>query len=487
MTRVATGVGPAAGNGLPPDALSFVYLVSGVLFVIGLRRLTHPRTAERGNLVSAVGMALAVGATVLWFEILSPLVLAAALLLGAGVGTWLALSVQTTDLPQLVGLFNGFGGGASALVAGAELIDGVSVGELSGLSPVVTGAAAVTGLIGAVTFSGSLVAAAKLHGISEDPARYPAENGVKVVLAALAVALGLSLLTRTTLGLFPIGEFVSPYWLLLAVASVLGVSVVAPIGGADMPVVIALLNAFSGLAAASTGFVLDNDVLIIAGTLVGASGLILTTIMCRSMNRSLGDVLFGAYGTSGSGGDVADVYEGTVVSTSPEEVAMLLEVARRVVIVPGYGMAVGQAQHAVAELAQLLADDGVDVAFGIHPVAGRMPGHINVLLAEADVPYEQMRELSEINPTFTQTDLVLVIGANDVVNPTAYSADPSPIAGMPVLDVWEAETVVVNKRSLSPGYAGIPNPLFEMDNALMLFGDAREAMQAVVNEYQRNR
>jgi NAD(P) transhydrogenase subunit beta len=235
------------------------------------------------------------------------------------------------------------------------------------------------------------------------------------------------------------------------------------------------------------GFVLNNSVLIVAGTLVGASGLILTRIMCRSMNRSLADVLFGGYGQSETAAGAADIYEGNVVSTSPEEVAMLLETARRVVIVPGYGMAVGQAQHAVAELAQLLTADGVEVVFGIHPVAGRMPGHMNVLLAEANVPYEQMRELAEINPTFSQTDLVLVTGANDVVNPTAYSDEESPIAGMPVLNVWEAETVVVNKRSLSPGYAGIPNPLFTMDNALMLYGDARESMQAVVNEYNSGR
>jgi len=274
---------------------------------------------------------------------------------------------------------------------------------------------------------------------------------------------------------------------LLAVASLLGVLLVIPIGGADMPVVIALLNACSGLAAASTGFVLNNSVLIIAGTLVGASGIILTVIMCRSMNRSLRNVLFSKYGgpRGTTGEDGADIYEGNVMTTSPEEVVMLLETARRVVIVPGYGMAVGQAQHAVAELARLLEGDGIEVAFGIHPVAGRMPGHMNVLLAEANVPYEQLEALSDINPAFSQTDLVLVTGANDVVNPTAYSGEDSPIAGMPVLNVWEAETVVVNKRSLSPGYAGISNPLFTKDNTLMLFGDARESMQALVNEYKQ--
>jgi len=478
-------------SGLPPDTLSFVYLVSGILFILGLRKLTHPRTAKQGNLISAAGMALAVGVTVLWFEILSPLILVTALLVGTGIGTWLALSIETTDMPQLVGLFNGFGGGASALVAGAELVDRVgAAGPTSGLTGTVTGAAAVTGLVGAVTFCGSLVAAGKLHGVFEDPIRYPGENGAKVGTLLIAVVVGLALITRSTLfGLLHVGTWVTPYWVLLAAASLLGVLLVVPIGGADMPVVIALLNACSGLAAASTGFVLNNSVLIIAGTLVGASGIILTVIMCRSMNRSLRNVLFGKYGGAGggTGEDGADIYEGNIMTTSPEEVVMLLETARRVVIVPGYGMAVGQAQHAVAELAMLLEGDGIEVAFGIHPVAGRMPGHMNVLLAEANIPYEQLEELSDINPAFSQTDLVLVTGANDVVNPTAYSGEDSPIAGMPVLNVWEAGTVVVNKRSLSPGYAGISNPLFTKDNTLMLFGDARESMQALVNEYKQTR
>nr|WP_264475130.1 NAD(P)(+) transhydrogenase (Re/Si-specific) subunit beta [Salinirubrum litoreum] len=478
-------------DGLPPETLQIAYLLAGVLFILGLQRLTHPRTAARGNLISASGMVLAVGATVLWFEILSPLVLAAALLVGAAIGTWLATTVETTDMPQLVGLFNGFGGGASALVAGAELVDQVgTAGTASDLSVTVTAAAGVTGLVGAVTFCGSLVAAGKLHGVLEDPIRYSGENVVKAVTLLAAVVVGVALVTQSPrFGPLQLGAFATPYWVLLALASILGVLLVVPIGGADMPVVIALLNACSGLAAASTGFVLDNSVLIIAGTLVGASGIILTVIMCRSMNRSLRNVLFSEYGgaSAAAGRDGTDVYEGRVKSTSPEEVVLLLETARRVVIVPGYGMAVGQAQHAVAELANLLEADGIEVVFAIHPVAGRMPGHMNVLLAEANIPYEQMQELSAVNPTFSQTDLVLVTGANDVVNPTAYSGEESPIAGMPVLNVWEAETVVVNKRSLSPGYAGIPNPLFAGDNTLMLFGDARECMQALVNEYKQTR
>jgi len=475
-------------GGLPDSVLSFAYLVAATLFVLGLRGMTHPRTAARGNLVSAAGMVLAVGITVLWFDILSPLVLLAALLVGAAIGTWLAVRVETTEMPQLVGLFNGFGGGASALVAGAELVDRFgSVGSTAIVPYDVTAAAALAGIIGAVTFWGSLVAAGKLHGLLEGSIRYSGEQGVKLVVLLVAVLAGGYLVVQPgSFGAVPTADWVPVYWLLVFAASVLGVLLVVPIGGADMPVVIALLNSLSGLAAATTGFVLDNSALIIAGTLVGASGFILTTIMCRSMNRSLADVLFGGFEESAPGGEEVDIYEGHVMSTSPEEVEMLLDTARRVVIVPGYGMAVGQAQHAVAELAELLVADGVEVVFGIHPVAGRMPGHMNVLLAEANVPYEQMKELEEVNPTFPGTDVVIVTGANDVVNPSALTDESSPIAGMPVLHVWEAETVVVNKRSLSPGYAGIPNPLFANDNTYMLFGDARESMQALVSEYKRN-
>ncbi|MEF8855690.1 MAG: NAD(P)(+) transhydrogenase (Re/Si-specific) subunit beta, partial [Haloarculaceae archaeon] len=286
-------------------------------------------------------------------------------------------------------------------------------------------------------------------------------------------------------GQVPLTEWIPSYWALVSDASLLGIFLVVPIGGADMPVVIALLNSYSGLAAATTGFVLDNSVLIIAGTLVGASGIILTIIMCDSMNRSLRNVLFGGLGGGAAGGgEMEEIYEGNITETSPEEVVMSLETARRVVIVPGYGMAVAQAQHAVAELADLLDEHGVDVEFGIHPVAGRMPGHMNALLAEADVPYDKMRELEEVNPTFSQTDVVLVTGANDVVNPSANEDADSPIAGMPILEVGDAGQVIVNKRSLSPGFAGIPNPLFTRDNTSMLFGDAKAMMQALVSEYQ---
>ncbi|MFW5929898.1 MAG: NAD(P)(+) transhydrogenase (Re/Si-specific) subunit beta [Halobacteriota archaeon] len=470
---------------MPDSALALTYLVASVLFIQGLRDMTHPRTATRGNAVSALGMLVAVGVTVVWFEILSPVLLAAGLLVGGAMGAYLAVSVDTTEMPQLVGLFNGFGGGASALVAGAEVTELFSGG---GATVGVLASAAVAGVVGAVTFWGSLVAAAKLHGVLRTDLRYTGEHVVKLGLLGVAVAAGAYLaLNPTALGGEPLAAWAPSYWVMVAAASVLGVMLVVPIGGADMPVVIALLNSYSGLAAATTGFVLDNTVLIIAGTLVGASGMILTVIMCESMNRSLANVLFGGVGESSSGDEHEDFYEGEVKSTSPEEVEMLLDTAQRVVIVPGYGMAVAGAQHAVAELAELLVEDGVEVEFGIHPVAGRMPGHMNVLLAEADVPYEMMRELDEVNPTFSQTDVVIVTGANDVVNPKANEEEGTPISGMPVLNVDEARSVVVNKRSLSPGFSGIPNPLFKRDNTSMLYGDAKQSMQDLVNEYKENR
>jgi len=472
-------------GGLPESVLQLTYLVAGVLFIQGLRDMTHPRTATRGNAISAGGMFLAVVITVLWFEILSPLILGAGLLVGGGVGAWLATTVETTEMPQLVGLFNGFGGGASALVAGAELVDTYAVAGGDGFTVGLTATAAIAGIIGSVTFWGSLVAAGKLHGlVGGSPVSAQAGHGIKILFLLAALASGVVLVVQPGLVGAELAAMVPSYWVLILAASVLGVFLVVPIGGADMPVVIALLNSYSGLAAATTGFVLNNTVLIIAGTLVGASGLILTVIMCESMNRSLVNVLFGGLGTEGETEEMEDIYEGQITETSPEEVVMLLETADRVVVVPGYGMAVAQAQHAVAELVGLLDENGVDVEFGIHPVAGRMPGHMNALLAEADVPYDKMRELEEVNPTFSQTDLVLVTGANDVVNPSANEDDSSPIAGMPVLEVDQARHVVVNKRSLSPGFSGIPNPLFARDNTSMLFGDAKASMQELVNQYK---
>ncbi|WIV66141.1 NAD(P)(+) transhydrogenase (Re/Si-specific) subunit beta [Natrialbaceae archaeon AArc-T1-2] len=468
--------------------LSAAYLFAAVLFIQGLRDMTHPRTAVRGNLTSAGGMFVAVAATVLWFEIIQPWVLIAGLVVGTLVGVFLSVTVEMTEMPQLVGLFNGFGGGASALVAGAEVLE---VGSANaGAIPVDIGiAAAASGIVGAVTFTGSMVAAGKLHGmITGSAIRYSGEHAVKALLLLVAVFAGIYMIVQPEMLADVLqGSTVPSYWILVVAAAVLGIMLVIPIGGADMPVVIALLNSYSGLAAAGTGFVLGNSALIIAGTLVGAAGMILTVIMCESMNRSLANVLFGGFGEEAASSEEMDeIYEGNITETSPEELEMLLDTAGRVVIVPGYGMAVAQAQHAVAELAELLDGDDVEVEFGIHPVAGRMPGHMNVLLAEADVPYDMMKELEEINPTFAQTDVVIVIGSNDVVNPLANTDDSSPIAGMPVLNVAEAGTVVVNKRSLSPGFSGIPNPLFAEDNCLMLFGDGQETMQEVVSQYKES-
>jgi len=452
--------------------INLAYLVAAVLFILGLVGLGHPRTAVRANLTGALGMLLAVVVTLLDRNILGAglrglAMIAAAMAVGGVLGVLLALKIRMTAMPQMVALLNGFGGGASVLVAGAALRDAASP------TLQLTIATAASGIIGAVTFWGSLVAFDKLQEflLSGKPILFPLQQPLNVVLGLLALALGVIIVRDP-----------SAYWAylgLVAVASVLGVTLTIPIGGADMPVAIALLNSYSGLAGAATGFVLNNNVLIITGSLVGASGIILAQIMCRAMNRSLANVLLGHIAHAGAvKGD--DIYAGRVKSTSPEEIAMLLETARRVVVVPGYGMAVSQAQHAVRDLANLLESRGTTVEFGIHPVAGRMPGHMNVLLAEADVPYDKLKEMDEINPTFPQTDMVLVIGANDVVNPLARTDPSSPIAGMPILDVDKARTVVVMKRSLSPGFAGIPNPLFAADNTLMYFGDGKQAVQALV-------
>jgi NAD(P) transhydrogenase subunit beta len=438
--------------------VNIVYLVSACLFIIGLRGLSHPKTAVRGNLIGAIGMLFAVVVTLLDQDIVGYEVIAAGLVVGSALGTLLALRIKMTAMPQLVGMFNGFGGGASLLVAGAVLIEAMLLRSESSIQ--LTVATALSGLIGAVTFWGSLIAFGKLQGIvTEKPVRYRGEQIVKAMLFVGSLALGVLIVLNP--------HRIELYW-----------------AGADMPVVIALLNSYSGLAAAATGFALSNIVLIIAGSLVGASGIILTRLMCRAMNRSLANVLFGGIGAVEESVSADDVYGGKVKSTSAEEVAMFLKMARRVVIVPGYGMAVAQAQHVVRVLFQTLQADEIEVAFAIHPVAGRMPGHMNVLLAEENIPYEKLRELEQINPTFEQTDIAIVIGANDVVNPIARQDTGSPIAGMPILDVDRARAVVVLKRSLSPGFAGIPNPLFSAENTLMLFGDAQASVQDLITAYR---
>jgi len=456
--------------------VTLIYLIASVLFILGLKGLAHPRTAVRGNFLGAAGMLLAVIVTLLDRHIISYEMIIIGLLVGAVIGIILANKVQMTEMPQLVALFNGFGGAASVLVAGAALIEIVLVDSSPLLQ--ITIATAVSGTIGSVTFFGSLIAALKLQGlITEEALRYPGEQVVKGLFLLASIITGILIIIEPSA--------THMYWIMVVVAAVLGILLTIPIGGADMPVVITLLNSYSGLAAAATGFVLFNNALIIAGSLVGASGLILTNIMCKAMNRSLVNVLFGGLGEVSTTGESADsVYGGKVKSTTAEEVAMLLETARRVVIVPGYGMAVAQAQYAIRDLSNLLESAGIEVEYAVHPVAGRMPGHMNVLLAEVDIPYEKLREMDDINPTFEQTDLSIVVGANDVVNPVANTDPNSPIAGMPILNVDKSRTVVVIKRSLSPGFAGIPNPLFAMDNNLMLFGDAKKMVQEIVTAFK---
>ncbi len=448
--------------------INLAYLVASVLFILGLKGLTHPRTAVRGNTLGALAMLLAVLATLLDQRILSFEYILLGVVVGSLIGVAFAAKIPMTSMPELVAMFNGFGGVASVLVAGAALIAAPAPSHQFTVST------AASGLIGAVTFWGSLVAFFKLMEVLKRLIQFPGQQFFNGLLTLVCIGLGGWLVLEP-------GQM-DVFWIMVCVASLLGVMLVVPIGGADMPVVIAFLNSCSGLAAAATGFVLDNNVLIVAGSLVGASGLILTQIMCKAMNRSLGNVFFGDSGATptASGASDDEVYAGKIKSTSADEVAMLFDTARRVVIVPGYGMAVAQAQHAVRDLADLLEQRGIEVEYAIHPVAGRMPGHMNVLLAEAEVSYDKLVEMDRINPTFQQTDVALVIGANDVVNPLARDDNSGPIAGMPILDVDKSRTVVVIKRSLSPGFAGIPNPLFAADNSLMFFGSAKEAVLDLV-------
>jgi NAD(P) transhydrogenase subunit beta len=452
--------------------VKLAYLVSAGLFIFGLKGMSHPRTAIRGNLLGASGMGLAIVATLFDPSVARFDYIAAGAVVGAAVGGVMAVRVQMTAMPQMVGLLNGFGGGASVLVAGADLLNPTTASSADVLV-----ATALSGVIGGVTFWGSLVAYGKLDELPwfKKPFTFPGQQAVNAILGVVLVGLTVALVYAGS------STWHGPalYVLVALVASVLGVLLVSPIGGADMPVVVALLNSYSGLAAAATGFVIDNNVLIITGSFVGASGVILTQIMCKAMNRSLFNVFFGVASDGGGAADDGDIYA-NVRSTSPEEVAMVLETAQRVVFVPGYGLAVAQAQHAVRDLATVLEGRGATVEYAIHPVAGRMPGHMNVLLAEADVPYEQLKEMDDINPTFSQVDVAIVIGANDVVNPAARTDPKSPIAGMPILDVDKARTVVVIKRSLSPGFAGIPNPLFAAANTVMLFADGKKAVLDIV-------
>jgi H+-translocating NAD(P) transhydrogenase subunit beta len=456
------------------DWVSLAYLVTIVCFIVALRFLSDPARARHGNWVGAFGMAVAILATFFLPGLDSSqfvwviLVMAAT----APVGAYAARAVKMTAMPQMVALFNGVGGGAAALVAFADFHN--SIAEPGDLDLNVAAAIVLSALIGSVSFAGSMIAFAKLQELmSGRPFTYPGQKFGNLGLLAILLGLGIAIIAgyeqQWVLGLLILG------------ALAFGVLFVLPIGGADMPVVISLLNAFTGVAASATGFVLHQTVLIVSGMLVGASGTLLTLMMARAMGRSVANVLFGAFGTLQVTGEALEAAGGSVRSTTAEDVAVMLAYAQRVIIVPGYGLAVAQAQHAVRELADELEKKGVDVKYAIHPVAGRMPGHMNVLLAEANVPYDQLKEMDEINPAFEQTDVALVIGANDVTNPAARSDPGSPIYGMPILNVDHAKNVVVLKRSMNPGFAGIDNPLFVDPKTSMLFGDAKTSVEQLVS------
>jgi len=467
--------------------VELAYLLAAVLFIMGLKWLASPATARKGNIVASLGMLLALVVTLLDQRIVTYTGILIGILLGGLAGVVLARTIRMTAMPQMVALLNGLGGAASVLVAAGEFL---RLSEQGGAGIDVSVSVQFSILVGAVTFSGSLVAFGKLQEIvTGQPATYPLQKPLNALLllailatAAYLVATGGQPGNAASLsGAFGPGVL-TPLVVLVVLSLVLGVLSVIPIGGADMPVVISLLNSYSGIAASSTGFVIDNDGLIISGALVGASGIILTQIMCKAMNRSLGNVLFGAFGSGQADAGITGAVAagGTVRQVSADDAAIVLAYAREAVIVPGYGLAVSQAQHAVRELANLLESRGVQVRYAIHPVAGRMPGHMNVLLAEADVPYDQLWEMERINPEFERIDVVLVIGANDVVNPAARSNPSSPIYGMPILDVDKAQQVIVLKRSMNPGFAGIDNELFYKPNTSMLFGDAKASLAGLI-------
>jgi len=468
--------------------IQLAYLLSAVLFILGLKKLSSPATARRGNMLAAVAMLIAIVATLLDESILSFEWIVSGIIIGALIGALMARIVKMTDMPQMVAVFNGFGGLASGLVAAAEFLR-FQVG--SGQAPALDASLAIMAgtLIGAVTFSGSLIAFGKLQGlVTEQPVTYRMQQVVNgLIFLAILATMTLLVINPGSGGLAPTDRLALLYYGLWAGALLLGVLLVIPIGGADMPVVVSLLNSYSGLAASAAGFALGNNVLIISGALVGASGLILTRIMCKAMNRSLANVIFGAFGQAPESetGDGEKRTKADVNSVQAEDVAMLLAYATRVVIVPGYGLAVAQAQHKLRELSDQLEARGVQVKYAIHPVAGRMPGHMNVLLAEANVPYTQLYEIDDVNPDIQSVDACLVVGANDTVNPAARDEPDSPIAGMPIVEVDRAKHCVVLKRSLSPGFAGIDNELFYARNSMMYFGDAADSLTKIVEEVKQ--
>ena len=453
------------------DLSNIFYVVASILFILGIKRLSHPKTARIGNQLASSGMLIAVVATLLYFGNIDFTQVAIGIAIGTVIGVLFAVKVEMTQMPQMVAIFNGLGGGASALVAAAEFLSTGTTATFT-VSTIV-----ISVFIGTLTLSGSFIAFGKLQGfISGQPIVFPGQQIVNGILGVALLVAGI----MTVLEPSDMNRFI----LTIAISAILGVSLTVPIGGADMPVIISLLNSYSGIAAAATGFVLMNNGLIIAGSLVGASGIILTNIMCKGMNRSLANVIFGAMGLEQDSepGTNDNEKQVNIKSYSTEEAAMIFDAAEKVIVVPGYGLAVAQAQHAVREVAEFLEENGKEVLYAIHPVAGRMPGHMNVLLAEANIPYEQLKDLDEVNPEFEDCDVTLVLGANDVVNPAARHNTSSPIYGMPILDVDKSRTVIINKRTMNTGFAGIQNELFGFDNSIMVFGDAKDMLQQLLKD-----
>ena len=455
--------------------VDIAYLVAAVSFMYGLKMLSHPKTARNGNIIASLGMLIAIVTTVILGTDLNLTMIGVAMVIGSIIGVFFAIRVEMTQMPQLVAMFNGFGGGASALVASAEFLKTSGVESSIFLITSIT----LSVLIGTLTFTGSFIAFGKLQGlVTTKPVTFP---GQQILNAILAIAMFLAAYMIPEYGM-------TSFYIILGLSALLGILLVIPIGGADMPVVISLLNSYSGIAAAMTGFVLvqsnpsAGNALIICGSLVGASGMILTQIMCKGMNRSLVNVIFGAVGGDVDTGSSGGGKELNIKSYATEEAAMIFDAAEKIIIVPGYGLAVAQAQHAVREVAEFLEGKGKTVLYAIHPVAGRMPGHMNVLLAEANIPYDQLKDLDEINPEFEDCDVALVLGANDVVNPAARTETGSPIYGMPILNVDKARTVMVNKRSMNAGFAGIQNELFGYDNTIMIFGDAKDMLTQLLSD-----
>ncbi len=445
------------------------YVLASVLFILGIKKLSHPKTARNGNFLAAVGMFIAIVATLVSYGKIDFQLIATGMIIGAIIGATFAIKVEMTQMPQMVAIFNGFGGGASALVAAAEFL---KTGEITTFT---LGTIVLSVFVGTLTFTGSFIAFGKLQGfVSGQPVVFPGQQMINAIFAIGMLGIGYMVVQSPSEMNF--------FYAVVVISAMMGITLTIPIGGADMPVVISLLNSYSGIAAAATGFVLMNNGLIIAGALVGASGMILTNIMCKGMNRSLTNVIFGAVGLKKESTGEGTAKQITVKSYSTEEAAMIFDAAEKVIVVPGYGLAVAQAQHAVREVAEFLESKGKEVLYAIHPVAGRMPGHMNVLLAEANIPYEQLKDLDEINPEFEDCDVALVLGANDVVNPAARHDKSSPIYGMPILDVDKSRTVIINKRTMNTGFAGIQNELFGFDNSIMVFGDAKDMLQQLLKD-----